>query len=404
MKKVTLLAPICLLLILTSLDDAAAQREGIIEGQVVNGTGQASPDSVAGLEVRLYDLTEEGQRFRTSTTTDEQGRFRFAGLLADDEHSYRFQLEYEGIMYSAESASLQGEAVLPVVITIYETTRGDQAIVLSRHHITIDFSADALLIKEMFAFNNLADTVYTGQEGSTLRFSLPADATDLRFDDAEMESNSVETDEGFASALPVAPGPSRVLFSYTLPYDGRGLTLIRKTLYPTTKFDLMVADVGVQGESEQLAYRGLTGARGTTYLRFEAQDLLANSEMEMQLSGSPQVTAHAPPAGPSLGLSLQRVYPWLSLGLAVLGALVPFAEAYRRGRPKVAPETQPSKVQTAGHADSELRIQRQELLQLIADLDDALAEGRIAREPYQELRMSMKHRLIDITLRSEENR
>jgi hypothetical protein len=404
MRKVTLLAALCLVLIVTSLDEVAAQGQVIIEGQVVNGTAQAPPESVFGLKVRLYVLTPEGQRLERSTTTDEQGRFRFAGLHAGDELSYRFQLEYEAITYSGESAFLQGEAVIPVVITIYETTSSDQAIVLSRHRITIDFAAGALLIKEMFIFNNLGDTTYTGEEGSTLRFSLPVDATDLRFDDPDVELNRVETDEGFVSLLPVVPGQSRVLYSYILPYDSRGHTLMRKIVYRTTNFDLMAASVGVQAESEQLDYRGLVGGKELSYLRFEAQDLLPTSEIELYLSGAPQVTAQPPPPGPSLGMSLQRVSPWLALGLAVLGALAPLGEAHARARSQRVLDTQAPKVQTIGRADSEPRVQRQELLRLMADLDDAFAEGRIAQEPYKELRVRMKHRLIDMTLQSEADR
>lgn len=396
MKKLALLASICLPLILNGRNGVAAQGQGIIEGQVVNGTAEASPQSVAGLEVVLYTLNAEGQEFKASTTTDEEGRFHFEGLDTNAEHSYRFQLDYQDITYSGESAFSRGETVLPIMATVYETTRSDEAIVVNRHHVITDFAADALVIQEMYVFDNTADRIYVGEEESTLVFSLPADATDPTLDDPRLESNTIETDEGFASRLPVAPGQSQVLFSYTLPYDGRACTLVRKIVYPTTNFDLMIADVGVQGESPQLAYQGLKGGEETSYLHFEAQDLLPNFEIQIRLSGAPHQIRRAVSLKPSLGLSLQEVSPWIALSLALLGALAAFAQVYLRAPSKKAENAGLSRVQTITHADSELQVQPQELLQLLADLDDAFADGRITEEAYQELRKSMKRRVIDM--------
>lgn len=396
MKKLALLASICLPLILNGPNGVAAQGQGIIEGQVVNGTAEASPQSVAGLEVVLYTLNAEGQEFKASSTTDEEGRFHFERLDTNGERRYRFQLEYQGITYGGESAFPQGETVLPIIATVYETTRSDEAIVVNRHHVITDFAADALVIQEMYVFDNTADRIYVGEEQSTLVFSLPADATDPTLDDPRLESNTIKTEEGFASRLPVAPGQSQVLFSYTLPYNGKDRTLVRKIVYPTSNFDLMIADVGVQGESPQLAYRGLEGGEETSYLHFEAQDLLPNSEIQIRLSGTPQLMRRALSLEPSLGLRLQEISPWIALSLALLGALTAFTQVYLRTRPQKVKNTWLSRVQTIAHADSELQVQCQELLQLIADLDDAFADGRITEEAYQELRKSMKARAIDM--------
>jgi 5-hydroxyisourate hydrolase-like protein (transthyretin family) len=396
MKKLALLASICLPLILNGRNGVAAQGQGIIEGQVVNGTAEASPQSVAGLEVVLYTLNAEGQEFKANTTTDEEGRFHFEGLDTNAEHSYRFQLDYQDITYSGESAFPRGETVLPIMATVYETTRSDEAMVVNRHHVITDFAADALIIQEVYVFDNTADRIYVGEEQSTLVFSLPADATDPTLDDPRLESNTIETDEGFASRLPVAPGESQVLFSYTLPYDGRDRTLVRKILYPTSNFDLMIADVGVQGESPQLAYRGLKGGEETSYLHFGGQDLLPNSEIQIRLSGTPQLMRRALSLEPSLGLRLQGISAWIALSLALLGAVTPFTEVYLRARSQKAKNAGLSRVQTIAHAGSKSQVQRQELLQLIADLDDAFADGRITEEAYQELRKSMKGRVIDM--------
>jgi hypothetical protein len=402
MKKLALLAPICLLLILTEVDRVAAQSQCVIEGQVVNGTAEAPSESVVGVKITLYTVTVEGEEFRANATTDEAGRFRFDNLHG--EQSYRLRLEYEDIAYREEVAFPQGERVLPIIATIYETTSTDEAIVVNRHHIIIDFAADTLLIQEMHIFNNTTDRIYVGEEESTLRFSLPAGATNLRFDDSQLRLDTVETDEGVASLLPVVPGQSQALFSYTVPYDGTDHTLVRKTMYPTANFDLMIANVGVQGGSERLAYQGLTAGKETSYLHFEAQDLLPNAEIEIHLSGAPLAMAQSLFPQPSIGSNLQRNSPWIALSLALLGALLPVAQVSLRGRPQRVRVAEPSRVLTLEHADRGLRAQREEALQLIADLDDAFAEGQIAEEPYQQVRKSMKRRLLDMGPRLEEDR
>jgi 5-hydroxyisourate hydrolase-like protein (transthyretin family) len=396
MKKLALLASICLLLTLAGLDQAAAQSEGIIEGQVINATADAPSESVSGLEVGLYVVTTEAVEFIESTTTDEGGRFHFRGQDTDDEHSYRFEVEYEGIIYNEEGAFPQGEVVMPMVITIYETTDSEKAMVVNRHHVIVDFVADTLAIQEMYIFENTTERIYVGKEEGILLFSLPTDATNLKLDDPGLEYNTIGTDEGFASLVPVVPGQTQVLFSYTLPYDGADRTLVHKILYPTTYFDLMIAHVGVLAGSEQLAYQGLAGGEETSYLHFEAQDLLSDVEVEMHLSGAPQALAQYLPPGSSLGLSLQKISPWVALGLAFLGALLPFAQTYLRRRPQRVRDRRLSRALTARDADSKLRVQREELLQLMADLDDAFTEGQVAEEAYQDLRESMKQRVMDM--------
>jgi 5-hydroxyisourate hydrolase-like protein (transthyretin family) len=395
MRKLVLLASISLLFTLTGLNEVAAQGEGIIEGQVINATADNPSESLAGLEIGLYLATSEAVEFIGTTTTDRGGRFRFGGLDTDDEYSYRLELEYEDITYNDERGFLQEEAIMPVVITIYETTDDEEAIVVNRHHIIIDFVGDTMAIQEMHILENTTDTIYVGEDEKTLRFSLPADATDLRLDDHGVEYNTIGTDEGFASIVPVIPGQSQVLFSYTLPYNGQDHTLVRKIMYPTTDLELMIADVGVLAESRQLAYQGLTGGEESSYLHFEARDLLPNAEIEIHLSGAPQATARPLPES-SLGLGLQRVSPWIALGLALLGALLPFVQVYRRERSQRTRDSRTLAVLTIEHANSELRAQREELLQLIADLDDAFAERQIGEEAYRELRKSMKRRLMDM--------
>jgi hypothetical protein len=384
MRKLTLLlAAVVLCFVITP--GVFAQGEGIIEGQVTNGTAGAPPESVAGLEVTLYEVVGGSPVLLVTTTSDADGWFRFEGLATEPGLSYRFQLEYEGIVYGAVSGFPAGNTLLRVAATVYETTASDSNIVVDRQHVIVDFGTGSALFQELYIVNNTGDKIYVGEGGATLRFSLPDGAADLSFSDAETEAHTVETDGGLAFVRPVMPGQSQVMYSYDLPYDGTALTVSRRVVYPTGSLDLLVASSGVQVESPGMVYQGLSGGGETSYLHFGAENLPGETVIQLQLSGSPQGVG-APAIGrPSWSRVLQEFGPRIALALGLLGALLPFAQLRWRRRPELAAE-----------AEVDPTAQRGELLHLIADLDDAFAEDRLDEESYHQLRGKMKERLRDI--------
>ncbi|MGB9301518.1 MAG: hypothetical protein WCD51_13130, partial [Anaerolineae bacterium] len=134
MRKLPLLLPAVLLWLVTT-PAVLAQGEGIIEGQVANGTAGAPPESVAGLEVTLYEVADGAAELMATTTSDGDGWFRFEGLATEPDRSYRFQLEYEGIVYGAVSGFPADDTLLRVAATVYETTASDSNIAVDRHHV-----------------------------------------------------------------------------------------------------------------------------------------------------------------------------------------------------------------------------------------------------------------------------
>jgi hypothetical protein len=385
MRKLTLLLSALLLCLVASPTAVVAQNRGIIEGQVVNATAGALPESVAGLEVVLYRVVGESTELLATATSDRQGRFRFEGVDADPALVYRTQLEYREVVCGSESTFPPGDTVLHLVVTIHETTASDHSIVVDRHHIIADFASDALLLQEMYILHNIGDTTYVGGESTTVRFSLPDGAANLTFRDPEMESSLVRTDDGLASVRPVTPGQSEVLYSYRVPYDGSQIALSRRVLYPTGYVDVMVANLGVHVESQQLMYQGLTGGDETSYLHFGAEDLPSGAKIDLRISGAPKGAAVPVPARPSWSQGLQEVGPAIALAMGLLGALLAFAQL-RWGRG--------SEVPTDRAADA--TVQRDELLRLIADLDDAFAEDGLDQQAYEQLRARMKRRLRDV--------
>ena len=384
MRKLALLLP-AVLLCLVVTPAVLAQGEGIIEGQVTNGTAGAPLESVAGLEVTLYEVADGAAELMATTTSDGDGWFRFEGLATEPDRSYRFQLEYEGIVYGAVSGFPADETLLRVAATVYETTASDSNIAVDRHHVIVDFAAGGALFQELYIFNNTGDKIYVGEEGATLRFSLPDGAADVAFSNAEIAAHFVETDGGLASVRPVMPGQGEVMYSYDLPYDGTALTVSRRVIYPTSSVDLLVANTGVQAESPQMVYRGLSGGDETAYQHFSAEDLPGDAVVELRLSGSPQGAGVPALERPLWSRGLQEVGPAIALVMGLLGALLAFA-LMRRGRS--------SEPVAEGEVDA--TSQRGELLHLIADLDDAFVEGHLDEESYHQLRAKMKKRVRDV--------
>jgi 5-hydroxyisourate hydrolase-like protein (transthyretin family) len=396
MKRVLLLFSALLFFVLCLPAGVAAQGEGVIDGEVTNGTASAPAESVAGLEVDLYQVTDGSGTFLQSTTTDEQGRFSFDGLATGSELTYAFQVVYQRIAYGAQSSFASGDTTIHVVATIYETTTSDRGISVDQQHVVIDFETDVLAIRELCILNNTTDEIYVGEEGTSVRFSLPSGAAQLSFGDEETASQFVEVPGGFAYLRPVMPGQTQVLYAYQVPYDGRELVLSSTIDYPTASLDVMVANVGVQVESPQLQYQSLTGGEGTAYLHFNGQYLPAGKEIELRFSGAAQGGPAPTMPGAGLGLSLQSYAPGVALLMVLLGVSVPFAQlrwGRRGGTSPVEGTTGPGP--STGRAAGP-QSQREELLHLLADLDDAHADGQIGEQAYKELRAKMKEHLRDV--------
>jgi len=384
MRKLVLLLP-AVLLCLVGTPVVSAQGEGIIEGQVTNGTLGAPAESVAGLEVTLYEVVGGSPVLLASTTSDADGWFRFEGLATHPNLSYRFQLEYEGVVYGAVSGFPADETLLRVAATVYETTTSDSKIVVERQHVIVDLGDGDALFQELYIFNNIGDKIFVDDEGATLRFSLPDGAGDLSFSDAETAAHFVETEGGLAFVRPVMPGQKEVMYSYRLPYDGTELTLSRTIFYPTSSVDLLVANTGVQVESAQLVYQGLSGGDEAAYQHFSAEELAGGAVLELRLTGSPRREGGSSPARSSWSQGLEEFGPAVAVAMGLLGALLPFALRRRGGSLEPVAE---------GKVDR--TAQRGELLRLIADLDDAFAEGRLDEESYFQLRTKIKVRLRDV--------
>jgi hypothetical protein len=312
-----------------------AQDQGILEGQVVNGT--ANGGSVEGLMVTLHVFAGMEEQPSQTTTTDAEGQFRFEGLSTEADHGYALLLNYQGVDYGSDLLTFsEGETALSVPIQVYEPTENDEAVSIERAHIFVDFQGDDLLVGEMYLFNNSSDRTYIGAEEvaegqrGTLRLSLPTGAEGLAFEDGELGQRFFETAEGFVDTWPLLPGQAsgRLIFSYSLSYDPSGYDLVRDIPYPLKAINVLVADTGVDITSDQLTLEGSREMEGQSYLTLSGQDLSKGERLTLHVSGSLGSKTEGREAIPTQTSQAGNwsALRWVALGLVVLA--VGFALGY----------------------------------------------------------------------------
>jgi hypothetical protein len=336
MKKVYAPTIILVLVFCLAPVHALAQGQGVIEGQVVNGT--ANGGSLEGLTVTLDVFAGTEEQPSQTAITDAEGRFRFEDLSTEANYVYTLLLDYQGIEYGSDLLTFsEEETTLSVSIRVYEPIEGDEAISIERAHIFVDFQEGDLLVSELYFFSNGSDRIYIGAEEvaegqrGTLRLSLPTGAEGLVVEGEELGQRFFETDEGFADTWFLPPGQSsgRLMFSYFLPYDPSGYDLARDISYPLKALNVLVADVGVDVTSDQLIPQGTRGMQGQSYLNLSGQNLSKGERLTVHFSGLPDRERvggrEAMPAQTSQ-TSDQSLLRWVALGLVVL--IVGFALGY----------------------------------------------------------------------------
>jgi hypothetical protein len=321
---------------------ALAQGQGVIGGQVVNGTADAG--SMEGLTVTLRVFMGMEEQTSQTTTTDAEGRFRFEGLSAEANRAYTLHLDYQGVEYGSDLLTFsEGETTLSIPIQVYESIESDEVVSIERAHIFVDFQEGELLVGELYFFDNSSDRIYIGAEEvaegqngatvlrGTLRLSLPTGAKGLAFEDGELGQRFFETDDGFVDTWSLPPGQAsgQLMFSYSLPYDPSGYDLTRDIPYPLEAINVLVADVGVDVTSDQLTSEGSRGMQGQSYLNLSGQNLSKGERLIVHFSGSPTSElvegGNAIPA-PTSQAGSRSLWVWAALGLIVLA--VSFALGY----------------------------------------------------------------------------
>jgi len=231
---------------------AQATGDGVVTGEVTNGTSGGTIPAGAPVTVQFYSDAEWTSTY--TSTLDADGTFRFADLEAEAGNDFLAHIIYQDVSYYSEPANLGGETVSD--IQIYDATDDLSLVQVDQAHIFIVPTGDRLQIAEYYLIGNAGERTYIGaergdgDERTTVAFTVPPAAMGLTFDGPGLGERFVGDTSGFADSLPIPPGTAtiEVDFSYELPYE-EGLELTRELGVPVESVVIIVngSEIGLEG-------------------------------------------------------------------------------------------------------------------------------------------------------------
>lgn len=341
----------------------AGGSPGVIDGTVVNLTGGQRP--VAGHPVTLTAYVNGTQVEGFQTTTDAAGRFAFTVPAAPD-RTYVVNVKYRGGDYDSDPIAFRdGGTRRQVTLRVYEPTTDPAVLRVSVHHIIVDTAPGAVQVAELLVVTNATDRTFIGTtqrpdgKRETLRLSLPPGATRVQYLEGLMDCCAFVADGVLVDTMDVKPGMRQIAYSYLVPAAGRSARILRILEYPTDRVEVF-GSAAARFQVEPLAPQPAVQTDQGAYVRFSGANLAAGDRIAVAVGGLPASAA-----------TPRRV------ALAVFVGILAGALAYPLARRR-APEPRP---EGAG-----LALSREELLTLVADLDDRYEAGEVSAEEYRRRR------------------
>jgi hypothetical protein len=329
----------------------------------------------AGLPVALHGFDGQSLLGTYTTTAGAGGGFQFSGVKFTPSRQFIATTDYQSVTYASQVGTFDvAQGTLSLTLPIYETTSDAGVLAVDQMHTFLEFNSPSqVTVGQLLVFSNSGDRTYAANSGNPLSFNLPAGATNLNVQGAQINQTFFRNGNDFTLLWSIPPGQSsaQVLYSFELPYNNQ-LDYQQKMTYPVSNMDVLVSDLGVQLSGSQLQNQGLQNFQGQTFQNYAGGAVGAGQTIQMRVSGAAGTGATAPagilntPTGTlSIGLG------GLALALAGIGLYV-----YRRPR-----------------AQAQAAANRDDLLEAIAELDDTHAAGEMGEAEYQKERGELKEQL-----------
>ncbi len=349
---------------------AAPPPPGTIAVTVQNMTG-GQPKTIGGQEITLTIYANNAEVDKKTATTDVGGTATFT-VSTEPARTYGVNVKYKGGDYDSPPLTFKaGETAERIVLRVYEPTTDPAVLRVNIQHLIVEPGEGLVQITELVVFANPTDRTYVGarvrEDGKreTLRFRLPAGASNVSYLEGLMECCVFASADGFVDTMDVKPGVREIGFSYTIPYRRGQVTVTRALDYPTDALELF------GGPAVRLAATPLTAQAPVQteqgmYTRFSGQSLPRGAQITLALSGLPVRQS-----------SSRRLLVAAFAGVIAAALVYPLLR--RRARP--APRTPAS---------------RDDLINTIAALDDLHEAGGIPDAEYRRQRGRFKDRLRDL--------
>lgn len=261
--------------------------------------------------------------------------------------------------------------------------RNPSHIQIERGHLIVDFGQDELRVAELYVLSNLGSQAFMGDaSGRTLQFLLPEAAEEVQVDGAPPGGRFILDEGSVWDTEPLPPGQSvaQHIISYVLPYDpDAGLQLVRQYAYPVARLNLLVPLVGVEVTCDNLDFAGTTGG-AQVFQVWRGEGLEPGATWSVRFRGRPS----AGMGQPALSTAGPGQSPFflggVAAGFLVLLGLMVSVVVRRRGKAEVPPLL--------------ASATQSQLVDELARLDNAFADGRVEETAYQQQREALKQELI----------
>src|SRR5436309_4653654 len=360
---------------------AHAASSGRIFGRLLDGTHKNAP--VAGQSVTLQMAQGNTATDLASATTDAHGSYTFANLSTDKTSSYALYTHYQGAQYNTDLITLNSKAVQQVNLTVYQATTSTANMAVVRATILLhkpDAQKGIISVSELVIFRNLDLRTYVGSldashgKPNALRFSLPHTARNVSLGKGFDGYKAIQVDRGFATDAAVPPGDSQFAFTFDVPYTTSSYDFDYSVVYPTVQLALLIPPE-IHATSDTLTGQGPVTANQKTYSLLQANALLANKQVHVQLEGLPNIT----PATNST--TFNPTTTWLIVVLLVMATIL-FGTwfLYRSAHRTLSRKKQPQQKQDRQRQGKNVSVpaktdktadNEQALLQELLDLDKA---------------------------------
>jgi mono/diheme cytochrome c family protein len=370
----------------TSVASPFSGGEGVVSGQIVNGTSGATPPAGLVVSLRAFDMNAEFVDSIT-TTVAADGTFRFEGIDATAAVQLEPLTVYKNIPYIGDlGAAITLSPEQPeanINLFVYETTEDSSGIRIERLHLVFDPAPGQLQVAELYILSNDSDRTFVGTlEEGTLRLTVPANA--LSFQPGGDPNRYLTLADGIADTAPIPPGQSTAesVLVYDLAYDGE-LELVRPLPYNTSSVNIFVpADAGIEVSGERIQAGAPFQAQSTVLQTYVAEDLSAGDSLTLRLSGEIQMSGATTSSSPHRSSGPNETQS-IAIGvIAIIGAAV-LSYLYWQGHLSLK-------------ASPAFQDRQANLLQAIADLDDDFETGQVKKTSYQARRAELKEELLEL--------
>lgn len=395
----------------------------VIAGIAHDGSHKNAP--LAGETVQLIRPGDNGSRALIATTrTDAAGKFQFPSRQYDPNDLLMANVPHQGYDYSVVAYD-GGQKLKRVGINVdsskielltFDTTNQPNGAKLDFqvHHLAIKSTPTGLHVIERIVVENLSNQTYLGfgPRKISVLLNIPDIAKNIRLD-PKIQGKMLRTKYGWGVSMPITPlaynTQNAIIFSYDVDWPsrwpwGKTVNLSREIGYPT-KFFFVARETG---DKEIKVDAPMLGPEGP-------QQLPVNGKTETRIVNSIGAPMAGGPtalkAGQMMDVKISRPVSNLFWGFAGLVSAMCLFLPVALLKPKRAERSHAQSVSShtsargGAHGDfvplngfavaPTLTSSSRDLVQRIADLDDAFEASKIDEASYQSQRAAWKKQLID---------